>query len=54
MWDTETGTELFTLTSHESGVRSVAYSPDGNQIVTTSKVADDEDKTARVWDAKTS
>ena len=37
-----------TLKGHEDGVRSAAYSPDGERIVTAS-----EDKTAKVWDANT-
>ena len=37
-----------TLTGHERAVRSVAYSPDGQWIVTSSS-----DKTVKVWDAQT-
>ena len=37
-----------TLTGHEDSVRSVAYSPDGQRIVTASF-----DRTAKVWDAQT-
>ena len=44
MWDAESGEELRTLSSHSEYVRSVAYSPDGLQIVTAS-----DDGTARVW-----
>ena len=42
--DTPSYTELI---GHESFVRSVAFSPDGKKIVTTSL-----DKTARIWDAE--
>jgi WD40 repeat protein/serine/threonine protein kinase len=38
----------FTLTGHKSTVASVAFSADGQRLVTTS-----EDKTAKVWDAAT-
>ena len=37
-----------TLKGHEGEVYSAAYSPDGERIVTAS-----DDKTAKVWDAKT-
>ena len=37
-----------TLTGHDGGVRSVAYSPDGQRIVTASF-----DQTAKVWEAQT-
>ena len=40
--------DLLTLKGHINGVDSVAFSPDGTRIVTGS-----EDKTAKVWDAKT-
>ena len=36
-----------TLTGHDSGVYSAAYSPDGKRIVTGS-----DDKAVKVWDAK--
>ncbi|MCP4290113.1 MAG: hypothetical protein GY792_37835 [Gammaproteobacteria bacterium] len=36
------------MTGHTNRVWSVAFSPDGNQIVTTS-----EDQTVRIWDATT-
>ena len=37
-----------TLTGHDRAVRSAAYSPDGQRIVTASS-----DYTAKVWQAKT-
>ncbi len=45
LWDASTGDELNVLRGHEDTVFSVAFSPDGLRIVTTSK-----DNTARVWD----
>jgi WD40 repeat protein len=39
---------LFTLYGHTGGVTSVSFSPDGTRIVTGS-----EDRTAKVWDART-
>src|SRR5262249_30981063 len=39
---------IFTLYGHTNGVLSVAFSPDGTRIVTGSN-----DKTAKVWDART-
>ena len=34
IWDTQTGTELLTLIGHGSGIFSVTYSSNGQQIVT--------------------
>ena len=45
VWDTRTGTELFTL-PHDGRVLSVAVSPDGRTIATGSA-----DGTARLWSA---
>ena len=45
MWEAQTGTQLFTLTAHNNWVRSSAYSPDGQRIVTGGW-----DKTAKVWE----
>ncbi len=47
-WQRQTHLELRTLRGHESTVRSVAFSPDGRQILTGS-----QDNTAKVWHAET-
>ena len=44
----KTGNQLRELQGHSSVVTSVAFSPDGNQIISGS-----EDQSVRVWDAKT-
>jgi len=48
IWDTESGRIQGFLRGHEGGVRSVAFSPDSQRIVTGSW-----DGTVRVWDAET-
>jgi WD40 repeat protein len=47
-WNTDTAQEMSRLTGHSAYIESVAYSPDGQQIVTTSA-----DQTTRVWEAST-
>jgi WD40 repeat protein len=47
VWDAEKGQEVFSLKGHTQAVPSVAFSPDGKQIVTGSR-----DLTAKVWDAE--
>jgi WD40 repeat protein/uncharacterized caspase-like protein len=47
LWDVQSGKELRTFTGHASGVDSVAFSPDGKQVLTGSR-----DRTARLWDAQ--
>ena len=42
------GAQLAVLSGHGGIVASAAYSPDGTRIVTASN-----DKTARIWDART-
>ena len=48
VWDLETGRCLHTLTGHNSGVLSVALSPDGRLALSGSS-----DRTARLWDLDT-
>ena len=50
MWDAKTGEQLMELQGHTDQVSSVAFSPDGNQIVSASGY---NDKSMLVWDAKT-
>jgi len=47
-WDCKTGKETLTLNGHQSVVREIAFSPDGQTIATASW-----DHTARLWNATT-
>jgi WD40 repeat protein len=44
IWDVETGRELHTLTKHTDPIFSVAYSPDGRNIVSGAT-----DNTLKIW-----
>ena len=46
VWDATTVKRIIGLSGHETIVRSIAFSPDGRRIVTSSN-----DRTARTWDA---
>ena len=46
IWDARSGEEVRQFPGHSALITSVAYSPDGQQIVTASV-----DRTARIWDA---
>jgi WD40 repeat protein len=48
IWDVATGEMILSLPRQGNVVNSVAFSPDGTRLVTTS-----DDQTARVWDANT-
>ena len=48
VWDVTIGELKLSLNGHEGGVESVAWSPDGNRILSTSL-----DPTARIWDSNT-
>jgi WD40 repeat protein len=48
VWDLKTGKRIATLTGHTNVVNHVAFSADGEQIVTAS-----DDNTAIVWEART-
>ena len=50
VWDSESGEELLVLAGHTAGLHSLAYSPDGRYIATSS---DSPDTTVKVWDAQT-
>lgn len=48
VWDAQSGKVLLDLSRHNVQIRSVAFSPDGSRILTSSN-----DHTAKVWDAGT-
>jgi WD40 repeat protein/tRNA A-37 threonylcarbamoyl transferase component Bud32 len=49
VWDAQTGQELLSFRGHTTKVRSVAYSPDGKRLASSSS----DHTTVRVWDAQT-
>ena len=48
IWDTQSAAEILKLTGHAWGVRSAAFSRNGQFVITGS-----DDNSARVWDAET-
>jgi FKBP-type peptidyl-prolyl cis-trans isomerase 2 len=46
VWDANSGKKLFTLIGHGGNIHSVAFSPDGQRILTGSR-----DGTAKLWEA---
>jgi WD40 repeat protein len=46
VWDATTGRETLTFKGHESGMKSVTFSPDGK------KLASSDDNTVELWDAR--
>jgi len=50
LWNTASGAEIRTLTGHTSEVNSVAFFPDGTQVLTG---ADIPEGMAKLWDAAT-
>jgi len=55
LWDVETGRQIREFAGHTEGVRSVALSPDGSQVLTgagsTASVLQSTDNSVRLWDA---
>lgn len=52
VWDAAGGKLLATLLGHEEAILSAQFSPNGQQVVTTSGRIFSKDNTARVWDAR--
>jgi hypothetical protein len=47
LWDAHTGAELFTLKGHSDRVMAVAYTPDGERLISAG-----DDRQLKVWDAR--
>ena len=47
VWDASSGMDLLTLKGHTGTVTSVAFSPDGQRLVSGSY-----DQTLKIWDAR--
>jgi WD40 repeat protein len=45
VWDIDSGTELLTMAGHDSEIRCIAISPDGEKVVSGSR-----DNSVRLWD----
>ncbi len=53
IWNVNTQTTLHILRGHKSELNSIAWSPDGNSIATTSGDNTLSDNTAKIWNAST-
>ncbi|MCK4628852.1 MAG: family 43 glycosylhydrolase [Sedimentisphaerales bacterium] len=53
LWDVKTGKELLILKGHRRAVLEIAFSRDGNILVTSGEDKTGEDKTVKLWDAHT-
>jgi WD40 repeat protein len=46
IWDAKTGTEVLTLRGHQGAAWAIAFTRDGNRLLTAG-----EDGVVRIWDA---